>query len=482
MKYLYDVAIIGAGVTGSHIARELTRRGFSVCLLEKTGDLCMGASKANSAIVHAGFDAKPGSLKARLNVRGCELMPVIAKELSVAYENIGSLVLAFCEDERKTLEKLLVRGIKNGVRGLEILEKERVFELEPNINRDIVAALWAPTAGIVCPFELTLAAAENAVQNGAIFKRNFDVVSVKADYDYITLTSSGGESIQAKLAVNAAGVYADKAAALFGDNSLDIEPRRGQYHLFDRTSGDKANSVLFQCPTPMGKGVLVTPTVHGNLLAGPSAEVSEPDDTATQGDVLQKVFEKACKSVPNLCIREVITAFAGLRAHEKNTHDFVIGFSSANPKLYNAAGIESPGLTAAPAIGEYVANEIADKLKNENAECAGFNPIRETAKHFSLLNKQEQTALAKENPDYGKIVCRCETVTRGDIIAALRSTIPARDIDGLKRRVRPTMGRCQGGFCGSICAEIMADDLNIPLDEITKCGGDSKLLTGRIGS
>ncbi|MDR1409994.1 MAG: NAD(P)/FAD-dependent oxidoreductase [Oscillospiraceae bacterium] len=474
---MFDVAIIGAGVTGAHVARELTRRSFSVCLLEKADDLCMGASKANSAIVHAGFDARSGSMKARLNVRGCALMPQVARELAVPYKNIGSLVLAFSEAERKTLNELLGRGQKNGVPELEIIDGERLFEREPQISHEAVAALWAPTAGIVCPFELTLAAAENAVQNGAVFKRGFDVIAAKSDESGLTLIAKSGETVRARLAVNAAGAYADQVAMLFGDKTIKLEPRRGQYHLFDKIANDKANSVLFQCPTKAGKGILVTQTVHGNLLIGPSMEVTEPDDTATQSAVLNKVLEVARKSIPDLNSREIITSFAGLRAHEKG-HDLVVGFSKANVRLYHTAGIESPGLSAAPAVGEYAAEEIAKRLGAAPRD--DFDPIRKTVPLFSSLKKAEQAALAKANPDYGRIVCRCETVTRGDILAALHSTIPAVDIDGLKRRVRPTMGRCQGGFCGSICAEILADELGVPLTEITKFGGESKLLTGRL--
>jgi glycerol-3-phosphate dehydrogenase len=474
---MFDVAVIGAGVTGAHIARELTRRRLSVCLLEKENDLCMGASKANSAIVHAGFDAKSGTLKARLNVRGCEMMEQTARELGVPYKRIGSLVLAFDEAHRSTLQELLERGVANGVPGLEILEKERVLEMEPQVGKDVVAALWAPTAGIVCPFELTLGAAENAVENGALFKRSFKLVSAQCDDEGVTLTAESGESVRAKIAVNAAGVYADEVARLFGDDRLKIEPRRGEYHLFDKAAGGMARSVLFQCPTAAGKGVLVTPTVHGNLLIGPSMEVTEPDDTETEGEVLASVLQTARLSVPGLNPREVITSFAGIRAHEMG-HDFIIGFSPANERLYNAAGIESPGLSAAPAVGEYAADELAERLGTDISE--DFYPIRQTVPHFNTLPKSIQQAFAAADSNYGKIVCRCETVTRGDILAALRSTIPAHDIDGLKRRVRPTMGRCQGGFCGGICAELLAGELKIPMTEVTKFGGASKLLTGKI--
>ncbi|MCL2023847.1 MAG: FAD-dependent oxidoreductase, partial [Oscillospiraceae bacterium] len=357
------------------------------------------------------------------------------------------------------------------------IERERIQELEPNINPDVVCALWAPVSGIVCPFELTLAAAENAVENGAVFLHSFEVVAIENNDDGLRLISQDGRDITAKIAVNAAGIYSDKVAALFGDESICIEPRRGQYMLLDKTSGDMANRVLFQCPTPMGKGILVTPTVHGNLLVGPSAEVSDRDDSATDSKTLCNVAAIAKKSIPSLNMREIITSFAGIRAHDKND-DFVIGFSKANPRLYNAAGIESPGLTSAPAIGEYAAKEIAEFLGATDR--ADFNPIRVKKTPFNKLSKEEQVARAKSDSNYGKIVCRCETVTRGDILCALRSPIPARNIDGIKRRVRPTMGRCQGGFCCSICAEILADELNIPLDEITKFGGKSKLLTGKI--
>ena len=472
----YDVAVVGAGVIGSLIARELSRYNIRIALVEKHNDMAMGTSKANSAIVHAGFDAKPGSLKAKLNVEGTALMPELCKTLSVPFKPIGSLVVAFSDEEVETLGELLERGNTNGVPGLEIYDAAKLREAEPNISDNAKAALWAPSAGIVCPYELTIAAAENAVVNGAEFIRNFEVKKIDFNGSEFAL-SNGKSEITAKYVINAAGVYCDEIAALIGDTSVHTMPRKGEYMLCDKSVGKLANHTIFQCPSKMGKGILVTPTVDGNLLLGPSAlDIENKEDVATTAGTLADVLEIAKKSVPCLTTREVITSFAGLRAH-CDRDDFIIEPSEKNAQFINVAGIESPGLSSAPAIALHVKDMIIKALDCE--EKSDFKPDREEPVRFRHMSNEERKALIEKNPAYGRIICRCETITEGEILDAIHAPAGARDVDGVKRRTRAGMGRCQGGFCGSKVVELLARELGVEINEITKFGGNSKILYER---
>lgn len=472
----YDVAVVGAGVVGSLIARELSRYNIKVALLEKCNDMAMGTSKANSAIVHAGFDAKPGTLKAKLNVEGTALMPELCKTLSVPFKPVGSLVVAFSDEEMDTVKELLERGVTNGVPGLEIYDRAKLREVEPAISEEAKGALWAPSAGIVCPYELTIAAAENAVVNGTEFIRNFAVEAIDYDGNEFTIKSADS-SIKAKTVINAAGVYCDEIAALIGDNSIHTVPRKGEYMLCDKSIGGLAKHTIFQCPSKMGKGILVTPTVDGNLLIGPSAlDIEDKDDVSTTAGTLAEVLETAKKSVPVLTTREVITSFAGLRAH-CDRDDFIIEKSEKNDKFINVAGIESPGLSSAPAIALYVKDIVLGIIDAE--EKADFNPVREEPVRFRHMSNEERKALIAKNPAYGRIICRCETITEGEIFDAIHAPAGARDVDGVKRRTRAGMGRCQGGFCGSKVVELLARELGVEINQITKFGGDSKILYER---
>lgn len=472
----YDVAVVGAGVIGSLIARELSRYSLRIALLDKCNDMAMGTSKANSAIVHAGFDAKPGSLKAKMNVEGTALMPELCKTLGVPFKPVGSFVVAFSDEEMNTLKELLERGNANGVPGLEIYDREKLKEAEPFISDEAKGALRAPSAGIVCPYELTIAAAENAVVNGAEFIRNFEVKKIDFNGEEFTL-SNGESSINTKYVINAAGVFCDEIAALIGDNSIHTTPRKGEYMLCDKSIGHLANHTIFQCPSKMGKGVLVTPTVDGNLLIGPSAlDIEDKSDVTTTAGTLADVLTAAKRSVPCLTTREVITSFAGLRAH-CDRNDFIIEESEKNSQFINVAGIESPGLSSAPAIALYVKDIILGKVNAE--EKADFNPVREEPVRFRHMSNEERKALIEKNPAYGRIICRCETITEGEIIDAIKAPAGARDVDGVKRRTRAGMGRCQGGFCGSKVVEILAKELGVEINEITKCGGNSRILYER---
>ena len=473
----YDVAVIGAGVVGSLITRELSKYNIKVALLERCNDCAMGATKANSAIVHAGFDAMPGTLKAKLNVRGVELMKKVCGELNVPLKNNGALVVAFSKDEIPHLEELKKRGEKNGVPDLRVVGKEELAELEPNIGETAVGALVAPTSSIVCPYELTIAAVENAVTNGAQCLRNCEVTGIDYSDGEFRLSTSLGE-ITAEYVINAAGVHSGEIASLVGDESIEIVVRHGDYYLLDKSQGTLVSRTIFQCPTKMGKGVLVSPTVDGNLIVGPSAEdIENGDDVATTTVGLNKIYNSAIKSVPAVSLRNAITSFSGNRAHP-TTDDFIIGSSEVNEKFINAAGIESPGLSSAPAIAEMVEGILND-LSGGFEKKGDFNPIRPEPVRFRNMTTEERAKLIEKNKAYGRIICRCETITEGEILDAIHAPAGARDVDGVKRRTRAGMGRCQGGFCGSKVVEILARELGTEMNEITKFGGQSKIMYDR---
>ncbi len=470
----YDVAVIGAGVVGSLITRELSKYNIKIALLERCNDCAMGATKANSAIVHAGFDAKPGTLKAKLNVRGVELMKKFCKELNVPLKNNGALVVAFSEEEMPHLEELLKRGEENGVPELRIVRRDELKQLEPNIGDTAVGALVAPTSSIVCPYELTIAGVENAVTNGAEFIRNCEVTEIKSENGVFVLDTTAGE-ITAKYVINAAGVHSGKIAKLIGDNSVEIIVRHGDYYLLDKSQGTLASHTIFQCPTKMGKGVLVSPTVDGNLIVGPSAsDIDDGNDVATTAEGLNGIYNAATKSIPAVSLRNAITSFSGNRAHP-TTDDFIIGSSAVNKNFINVAGIESPGLSSAPAIAEMVEG-IMTELTGGMEKKENFDPIRPEPVRFRHMSTEERAKLIEKNKAYGRIVCRCETITEGEILDAIHAPAGARDVDGVKRRTRAGMGRCQGGFCGSKVVEILARELGVPMNEITKFGGESKIM------
>lgn len=472
---MYDVAVIGAGVVGGLVARTLTKYKLNVCILEAQNDVAMGATKANSAIVHGGFDAKEGSLKALLNVRGCKMMESVCKELGVSYKNNGSLVVGFNDEDRAVLNELLERGVTNGVERLQILEKDGLRELEPNLSDNVTCALYAPTAGIVCPYTLAISAIGNAMDNGAELKCNFKVIGIDEIENGYKL-SAKNDAVEARYVINCAGVYSDDIAKMIGDDSFSIHPRRGEYILLDKECGDTVSCTIFRTPSKMGKGILVTPTVHGNLLLGPTAfDMEDKDDKDTTAEGFANILGNTHETVSAVALNKTITSFCGLRS-VGSTGDFII--NSPKKGFINAAGIESPGLTSAPAIAEY----IADMLKDEGLEMEinpEFNPIRKSYHAFAEASQEEKNAIIKENPAYGKIVCRCEGVTEGEIVDAIRRNPKPRDLDGVKRRTRAQMGRCQGGFCGPYITELLAKELDVPYESITKFGGDSLINIGK---
>ena len=475
MKFDYDVVIIGGGVTGCAIARELARYRLRAALLERCEDVCSGTSKANSAIVHAGFDAMPGSMKARMNVLGSRRMPALSEELDIPFRQNGALVLCFSPEDRPRLEALRARGVENGVEGLRILERDALVAMEPIVSDDAVAALYAPTSGIVCPFELTLALAENAAANGVDFHFNRRVSAI-APIEGGYRVEAAGHSFTCACVVNAAGVYADAVHRMVSHTPMRITPRRGEYMLLDKDAGGHVSATIFQLPGKYGKGVLVTPTVHGNLLIGPTAtDIADKDGTDTTAEALADVATRSAMSVKNLPYNKVITAFSGLRAREDGD-DFILGEAPDAPGFFNAAGIESPGLSSAPAIGEYLAERVAGYL---NAEInPSFNPRRSGIPHIASLPLAERRARIAENPLYGRIVCRCEQISEGEIVDAIRRPLGAVSMDGVKRRVRAGMGRCQAGFCTPRVMEILARERGIFIEAVCKNVEGSELILG----
>ena len=471
---MFDVTIIGSGVTGAAVARELSKYNLKTCVVEKAIDVASGTSKANSGIVHAGEDPIPGTLKAKMNVRGNEMFDKLQEEIDFPFKRNESFVLCFDEKDIEKLEELRQRGLKNGLPDtMEILNREEALKLEPNLSEYVVAALRLPTGGIVSPYEFNIALAESAAMNGVEFKLETEIIDIEKKQDgYILKTNKG--DIETKVVVNAAGVFGDKINNMVSEKKYHITARKGEYLLFDKTVGDMVQRTIFQLPTKMGKGVLVTPTADGNLLLGPtSVDVEEKDDFETTREGLDNVAEKAKLSIKEIPMRQVITSFAGLRAHEENS-DFIIGEAEDAENFINAIGIESPGLTSAPAIGEYIREMIVEKLKpEENKE---FNPIRKDIPKFREMTNEERKEMIKENSAYGKIVCRCEVVTEGEIRDAIRRPLGAKTVDGIKRRTRAGMGRCQSGFCSNRIVEILAEELGIKRNEVTKFGGSSKIL------
>lgn len=458
----YDVLVIGAGVVGCAITRELSRYNLSVAAIDAASDVAEGASKANSAIVHAGFDAKPGSLKAKFNVLGNSIFEDVCRELKVPFHRNGSLVLAFGEEDEKTLGSLKIRAEENGV-PVEIISQEELRRRESNVSKDATAALWAPTGGICCPYELTFRYAENAAANGAEFFFDAKVIDLAKENNLWKISCEDGRVFFARAVVNAAGINSDEINNKVCSTKYSIKARRGEYLMLDRDEDGVFSATMFQCPSKMGKGILVSPTVDGTVIVGPTAEdIEDKEDKATTFEGLEKVKSGAMQTYPGLPLNKVIAEFSGLRAHETTMGDFVIGEAPDAEFFFNALGIESPGLTSAPAIGIHLAELITNRL-----EVSRKNPTL-ISKDVSWWPKtremkpEELAELVEKDPSFGRIICRCEGVTEGEIRAAIRSRVGARTLDGIKRRTRSGMGRCQGGFCTPRLIEILGAELGLP--------------------
>jgi len=476
---MYDITVIGAGITGTFIARELSKYDLNILLLDKENDVANGTTKANSAIVHAGYDALEGTLKAKFNVKGNAMYDNICRDLDVPFKRIGSLVTAFNDEEAATLQKLYQRGLANGVPEMEILRREEVLALEENLSDEVQGALYAKTGGIVGPWELAIALAENGVENGVDLRLNSPVTAIDQRDQGYRLTA-GGEEYTTKLVINCAGVYADQIDQMVNEKSFEIIPNRGEYNLFDKSVGDMVNTVVFGCPSAAGKGTVILPTVHGNLLLGPTAEDAEDKEgTQTTFSGLTAINDHARETLKQIGFQEVITSFSGIRA-KVATKDFIIESAEGKPDFINVAGIDSPGLTAAPAIAEYV-----EELVAEAGETAGivlrekpdFQPKRKPSIHFMDLSTKEQKALIEKDSTFGRVICRCENITEGEIVDVIKRNAGATTLDGVKRRARPGSGRCQGGFCAPRVMEILARELDVEMNEVLKDGKGSYVLT-----
>lgn len=474
---IYDVVIIGAGVTGSAVARELSRYQAEICVLEKAEDLCSGTSKANSAIIHAGFDAAEGSLMAKMNVRGNEMMDELSEKLDIPFERNGSLVVCIHEEEKDGLKELYDRGVANGVPGLKLLNREEALAMEPNLSDHVVAALYAPTGGIICPFRLNYAMAEQANLNGVDFYFNTAVEALQRDAEGVWHIRTSNGEYRAHCVVNAAGVYADQLHNMVSKEKIHITPRRGDYCLLDKGTKGFVKHTIFPQPTKFGKGILVTPTVHGNVLVGPTAiDIQDKEATATTQAGIDEMIAKASMNVRDLPIRQVITSFAGLRAHEDH-HEFILGEVKDAPGFVDCAGIESPGLTSSPAIGEYIGALLKEKLLLK--EKAQWTETIKDILHPETLSMEERNELIRRQPAYGTIICRCESISEGEILEAIHRPLGARTLDGIKRRTRAGAGRCQAGFCSPRVMEILHRELGIPMEKISKNSGRSNIVMER---
>jgi glycerol-3-phosphate dehydrogenase len=472
----YDVAVIGCGVTGAAVAYTLARYNVSVVILEAENDVADATTKANSGLFHAGYDPEPGSDMARLNVEGTAAAKEICRKLDVPVKWCGSFVIGFTQNDMQTIRSLYDRGIKNKVPGMEILTARQTLNMEPALSTAVRGALYAPTAGVVSPWEYALAMAETAVRNGAELKRRFRVTAIKkAEQSRYVIQAQNGSQVQASYIVNAAGVYADKIHNMVSPAAFKILPKRGEYYLMDKTESDCVRRVIFQCPSKEGKGVLVSPTAHGNLLVGPNSENSEPDDTSCTAKGLQFVAETAKKSVPTLKFGSSIRNFAGVRANS-DKDDFIIGEAEDAKGFIDLAGIKSPGLSSAAAVGVRCA-ELLEKAGLKLTERKTFIDTR-TRIRFASLTPREKQELVTQNPKYGRIICRCETITEGEILDALASPIPPVSVDGVKRRCNTGMGRCQGGFCGPRVMEILMREAHINYKELLQDKDGSVILSG----
>ena len=462
----YDAVVIGGRVIGSAIIRYLSLYNMKTLLVEKEEDISSGTTKANSGIVHAGYDPEPGTLKAKLNVKGAKMIKEESGKLHFDYKVNGAMVVSFSPNDDYKIDELFERGIKNGVEDMEIISGDEARRLEPNLSENITKCLYLKSSAIVCPFSLTQALSENAYENGAEFKFNTKVENVEKTEGGYKITTNSGTTITTRAVINAAGVYGDTINNMVSEKKLHITPRRGSYMLFDNETQGMFNSTIFQLPSSKGKGVLVTPTVHGNLMIGPnSVDIPDKDDTSTTAFDLDYISKEALRTTPSIPFRKVITSFSGLRAHE-DSGDFIVGEAEDAPGFFNATGIESPGLSSSLSIGEMVARMVADRLGIEKKE----NPVleRKAAPRPKEMSIDERNELIKSNPSYGRIVCRCEEISEGEIIDAITRPLGARSLDGVKRRVRAGMGRCQGGFCSPKVMELIEKYASIPFDEITK--------------
>ena len=458
-----DITVIGAGVVGCAIARELSRYDLDIAVIDKNEDVAEGISKANSGIIHGGYNEKKGTLKAKLNLEGNEMMDELASKLQFPFKRNGALVLAFSEDELKRVKELKTNGEEIGVKGLEILNKEEVLNLEKNINKDVLGALYVKSSGIVSPYEMTLAFGENAVENGVEFILGQGVIDIKKENEIYEISLEGGNTLKSKMVINAAGLGGGFLNNLVSEVKYEINPVKGEYCLFDKVAGTLCEKTLFQVPSELSKGVLVTPTVDGNLLVGPNAKSSKSIETSREG--IDEILEKSQKTIKDIPVARVLNTFSGLRPKVCGG-DFIIEESRDCKNFINVIGIDSPGLTAAPAIAKYVVDIVSKNIQLKEKE--NFKETRTKMVRMSELSIEEKNKLIAQNPSYGKMVCKCEFVTEGEIIDAIRRPLGATTLDGIKRRTRAMMGGCQGSGCMIPISMILSKELGIDISKVNK--------------
>ncbi|HER23487.1 MAG TPA: FAD/NAD(P)-binding oxidoreductase [Candidatus Atribacteria bacterium] len=481
-----DVVIIGGGVIGTAIARELSRFKLNIILIEKEDDIAMGTSKSNSGIIHAGYNDDFNTLKGELNRKSNPKFDKLCADLKIPFKRIGSLVIGFSEEDFKILKELKDKGEKNSLKNLEIASGDRLFELEPNLNHQAKFALYAPSAGIISPYQLTIALADIAVINGVKVWLETEAKGIRTEGQQVCGVITNRGTIETRVVINAAGLYADEIAHTVGD-SLKVRPLKGEYQLFDKQWGNLVNHILFPIPTRLSKGILLTPTVHGNLLIGPNSyRIKEKDDLSTTTIGIEEVLEGAKKLIPHLVEQNPVTSFAGLRADIEGRNDFIIEASKKIKGFINVVGIESPGLSSAPAIADRVCNILKELVKEISPQlelnCKGgfIETLSEQPRFADYLDKPDKwQKMIEKDANYGEIVCRCEKVSKGEILKAIHQPVPARSLDAVKRRVRAGMGRCQGGFCGPRVLKILAEELNISSLKINKKGSGSEILKAR---
>ncbi|MBB6481560.1 NAD(P)/FAD-dependent oxidoreductase [Spirochaeta isovalerica] len=478
MSGLFDVTIIGAGVIGSAIARKLSSYDLKIALVEKECDVSFGVSKANSGIIHGGFHHDSTTLKSRLEVKGNLMFDQLKEELHFPFHRCGILVAAFNNDEMRTVEKLYQNGVNNKAIGIELCNHERILNLEPKLNRDVVGGLYAPGGGIIEPYRFVFSLVESAKKNGVELLTDFKVTGRVETDDRYRLESADGRSIESKWVVNAAGLYSDEISRIFEAEDFTITPRKGEEFLLDRNASAFTSKVIFPAPSHVSKGMLVIPTAEGTTMVGPTAQmVDDKQDASTSKANFQAIFSSARRLVPAVSERDIITSFTGLRPTIEGD-DFYIEASSIKPRFVQVAGIQSPGLTAAPAIADHV----KDILKVEGlslSEKPGYDPYIEDVPRFRNSSKEELDALIAENPAYGEVICRCENISEAEIVAAVRQGHDT--LDGVKFYTRAMMGRCQGGFCTHKIMKIISRETGMSMDELTKRGGGSWLVNKKVG-
>jgi glycerol-3-phosphate dehydrogenase len=475
---MYDAAIIGAGVSGVATAWQLSHYELRVALLEQCADVGFGVSKANSGIIHAGFHHPAGSLKAKLEIRGNLMFEKLQYELGFPFRRDGILVVAFSPEEMATVQKLYAQGVANGLRNLEMCGRERLLQLEPKLNHEVVGGFFAPGGGTIEPYRYVFSMVESARKNGLELYCGFKVEHGAFDGKHWTLAAANGKTIQARYVVNAAGLFADEVSRNCGAEDFKITPRKGEEYLLDRESPARPRRVIFPVPTKTSKGVLVIPTAEGTTMIGPTAEsTDDKGDVSTSADRMKQIVAQVRQMVDGISARDIITSFAGLRP-ALETEDFYIELSKKAPNFVQVAGIQSPGLTAAPAIGEYV----KDLLRNAGLRLVEKNGDHTLPRRHEIRHETPESlaALHQDDPRWTHVVCRCENISEAEIIEAVRHGHTT--LDGIKFYTRAGMGRCQGGFCSARIMMIVSRETGIPMERLTKKGGASHLLAGKLGS